>query len=173
MSEFLAEHGIPLAFGGGVFNLVPSAIMCISGYYLGTEVSVVPQITELLIKAPASMPVTQLLSAEYSQTLSRFLKNETSIVSYVGSAMQAVSINPGHLDIANDNLIRLIYSALILGDINLLEPSAAWLNGLLRNYGISTGVVEQFYTIYRQAVERYLGEDGVVIRDWLSKQPSA
>ena len=132
----------------------------------------VPQITELLVMAPPSMPVAQPLSAEYSQTLSRFLQNETFIVSYVGSAMQAVSINPDHLEIANDNLTRLIYSALILGDINLLDPSASWLNGLLRNHGISTGVVEQFYTIYRQAVERYLGEDGVVIRDWLSKQIS-
>jgi hypothetical protein len=87
--------------------------------------------------------------------------------------MQAVSINPSHLEIANDNLTQLISSALILGDINLLDPSASWLMGLLSNYGISTGVVEDFFTIYRQAVERYLGEGGVLIRDWLSKQLSA
>ncbi len=173
MSEFLIGQGIPLAFGGWVFNQIPTAVMRISGYYLGTDLSKVPEITEVLVKAPPSMPVTQPRSAEYSQTLSKFLQNETFIVSYVGSAMQAVSINPSHLEIANDNLTQLIYSALILGDINLLDPSASWLMGLLSNYGISTGVVEHFFTIYRQAVERYLGEGGVLIRDWLSKQLSA
>jgi hypothetical protein len=147
--------------------------MRISGYYLGTDLSKVPEITEVLVKGPPSMPVTQPRSVEYSQTLSKFLQNETFIVSYVGSAMQAVSINPSHLEIANDNLTQLIYSALILGDINLLDPSASWLMGLLSNYGISTDVVEHFFTIYRQAVERYLGEGGVLIRDWLSKQLSA
>jgi hypothetical protein len=173
MSEFLTGQGISLAFGGWVFNQVPAATMRISGYYLGTDVSMVPQITELLVMAPPSMLALQPLSAEYSQTLTRFLQNETFIVSYVGAAMQAVSMNPDHLEIANANLTQLIYSALILGDINLLDPSTAWLNGLLRNYGLSIGIVEKFYTIYRQAVERYLGEDGLVIRDWLSKQLSA
>ena len=163
MSEFLVGQGIPLAFGGGVFSQAPLAVLRISGYYLGTNVSMVPQIAEVLVKTPPSMPVTQPLVAEYSQGLSKFLQNETFLINYVESAMQDESINPDHLEIATDNLTRLIYSALILGDINLLDPSASWLNGMLRNHGIATVIVDKFYTIYRQAVERYLGADGVMI----------
>jgi DNA-binding transcriptional MerR regulator len=173
MSEFLFGQSVPLAFGGGVFAQNPSAITRITGYYLGIDLSLLPQIIDRLLMAPPSTPETQPLSGEYSRFLSKFLLNESFIVSYVRTAMQAVSIEPDHLEIANDNLTRMIYSALLMGDINLLDPSASWLNGLLRNYGIAPGIVEQFYTIYRQAVERYLGEDGVVIRDWLSKQLSA
>jgi MerR family transcriptional regulator, light-induced transcriptional regulator len=172
MSEFLFGQRIPLAFGGGLFVQNPSAITRITGSYLGSDISRLPQIIEQLLMTPPSILETEPLSAEYSRSLSKFLLNESFIVSYVRSAMQAVSIDPEHLEIANDNLTRLIYSAMILGDINLLDPSASWLKGLLRNYGITTGFVEQFYTIYRQAIERYLSEDGVVIRDWLSKQLS-
>ncbi len=173
MSEFLTRQGIPLTFGGGVFIQVPATVQCISGYYLGTNVPMVPNTTELLVMAPPSIPAALPLSSAYSHVLSRFLQNESFISGYVASTMQAISIEPVYLEIANDNLTRQIYSALILGDINLLDHSVSWLNGLLGNYGISTGVVEQFYTIYRQAVEHYLGDDGVVIRDWLSKQLSA
>jgi methanogenic corrinoid protein MtbC1 len=172
MSEYLSRKGIPLAFGGGVFNMVPSAIKCISGYFLGTDVPMVPNSIELLVTAPPSIPAALPLSAAYSQTLSSFLRNEALIVSYVDSIMQALPIEPVHLEIAKDNLTRLIYSSLILGDITLLDPTVSWLNGLLSNHGLATSLVKQFYTIYRQAVERYLGEDGVMIRDWLSKQLS-
>lgn len=172
MSEYLSRKGIPLAFGGGVFNMVPSAIKRISGYFLGTEVPMVPTTIESLVVAPPSMPVPQPLSAAYSHTLSSFLQNEAFIVSYVDSTMQALLIEPAHLEIAKDNLTQLIYSALILGDITLLDPTISWLNGLLGNHGLATGLVKQFYTIYCQAVESYLGEDGVMIQDWLSKQLS-
>ncbi len=173
MSEYLSRKGIPLAFGGGVFNMVPSTIKRISGYFLGTEVPMVPNMIEHLVMDPASILAAQPLSAAYSQTLKSFLQNEAFIVSYVDSTMQALPIEPAHLEIAKDNLTQMIYSALILGDITLLDPTVPWLNGLLVNHGIANGLVEQFYTIYRQAVERYLGEDGVMIRDWLSRQLTA
>jgi methanogenic corrinoid protein MtbC1 len=173
MSEFLSSRAIPLAYGGGVFEQIPSILMYISGYYLGSNVPMVPNIIERLIDAPPSMTVAQSLTPVYNQALSRFLQNEAFIIGYVGSAMQSVPADPAYLEIAKDNLTQMIYSALILGDINLLDHSVSWLDGMLSNYGISTHVVGQFYTIYRQAVERYLGDEGIVIRDWLSKQLSS
>jgi MerR family transcriptional regulator, light-induced transcriptional regulator len=170
MSEFLVQQGVSLAYGGGIFNLVPDTIQRIKGYYLGTSLAMVPDTVETLVMAPPVMPISPTLSPVYSQTLKSFLQNEAFIVSYVGSVMHAIPIEPTYLEIANDNLTQLIYSALILGDINLLSQSTAWLNSLLGNYGISTGVVKQFYIVYRQAVERYLGADGNIIVHWLTKQ---
>jgi DNA-binding transcriptional MerR regulator len=172
ISEFLSTRDIPLAYGGGVFTLIPSVIKCISGYYLGSNVPMVPNSIELLIKAAPSMPIAQPLSPAYTQSLSLFHHNEAFIVGYVASTMQSIPVVPAHLEIANENLTQMIYSALILGDINLLDHSVSWLNGLLGNYGISTQLVEQFYAIYRQAVKHYLGVDGGLIEDWLSNQIS-
>jgi DNA-binding transcriptional MerR regulator len=173
MSEFLAARGIPLAFGGGVYNQIQSVIERISGYYLGSSVKNIPNIIELLVQEPPSMPVAQPLSSGYINTLNKFRQNEAFILGDVGSRVQAVPIEPSHMEIASQNLTQLIYSALMLGDINLLDFSADWLNGLLSNYGISAEAVEQFYTIYRQAIEHYLGEEGAIILDWLNKQIAA
>ncbi len=169
MSEFLAIKGTFLAYGGGIYDLVPSLRDSVSGYYLGSNVQMVPKLIESLLQAPPSMPVTEPISAVYTQTTSRFRHNEAFIVGYAASTLQATSIEPAHLQIGVDNLTQLIRSALILGDINLLEHSVSWLNGLLVNYGISTEAVGQFYALYRLAVEHYLGEDGAVILDWLGK----
>ncbi len=173
MSEFLSVRRIPLAFGGGIYQLIPSVIQCISGYYLGSEMLKLPSIIEALVQTPPSMLVAQPLSSIYSQALNRFHQNEAFIVTEVTSTMQTFPVKPAHLQVANDQLTQLIYSALILGDITLLDHSATWLNGLLSNYGVPTKAVEQFYAIYRQAVEHYLGEDSSVILDWLTKQIAA
>jgi hypothetical protein len=170
MSEYLSIRKIPLAYGGGVFNSIPSVINCISGYYLGTNVPMVPNTIELLLKSPPSMPVARPLSPAYTQSLSLFHHNESFIADYVASTMQSLPVEPAHLEVANENITQMIYSALTLGDINLLDHSVSWLNGLLENYGISTQLVEQFYAIYRQAVENYLGVNGDLIEDWLSSQ---
>ena len=169
MSEYLLNQGVPLAFGGGIFNLVPATIQRISGYYLGTNIAMVPQIVELLIMAPPTMPNAQSVSPIVTQTLASFIHNEAAIVAYVASAMQTGLVEPTHLEIANPNLTQLIASALTLGDINLLDHSIAWLNGLLENYGFTTSAARQFYGTYRQAVNQYLGDEGGIIQGWLIK----
>jgi len=169
MSEYLVTQGVPLAFGGGIFNLVPATTQRISGYYLGTNIGMVPQIVEILVIAPPLMPNAQPVSPVVTQTLASFIQNEAVIVADVASAMHAESIDPAHLEIANTNLTQLIAAGLTLGDINLVDHSIAWLNGLLENYGITTSTARQFYSTYRQAIERYLGDEGGIIQDWLIK----
>jgi hypothetical protein len=170
MSEYLVTQKVPLAFGGGIFNRVPAAIQSISGYYLGTDMAMVSQNIESFVTVPPSMPKATPVSHEYTQTLGRFLQNETPIISYVASEIQSKPIEPAHVETANANLTRMISSALILGDINLLDHSISWLNGLLENRGLLPSVAMQFYTTYQKAVECYLGDEGAIIRDWLSKQ---
>jgi DNA-binding transcriptional MerR regulator len=169
MSEYLLTQEVPLAFGGGIFNRVPVAIQSISGYFLGTNIAMVSQNIELLVTLPGSMPKAQPISFEYTQILRRFQQNEALIISYVDNEMKSLPVKPAHMEIANANLTRMISSALILGDINLLDYSITWLNGLLENYGLPASLARQFYNIYHMAIDRYLGDEGVIIRDWLSK----
>jgi hypothetical protein len=114
-------------------------------------------------------PIRQTLpvSLKYTQTLVSFIQNEAVIVRDVASAMQAEQIEPVHLEVANANLTQMVASALRLGDLNLLDHSIPWLNGLLTNRGFSTSMAMQFYATYRQVVERYLGDEGGMILDWL------
>jgi DNA-binding transcriptional MerR regulator len=169
MSEYLLTQEVPLAFGGGIFNRIPAAIQSISGYYLGNDIAMVSQKIELLVTLPGSMPKAQPVSPEYAQFLGRFRQNESAIISYVENEMKSGTVKPAHVEIANANLTHMISSALILGDINLLDYSITWLDGLLENYGLPVSVTMQFYATYQKAVERYLGDKGGIILDWLSK----
>jgi hypothetical protein len=172
MSEYLMTQGIPLAFGGGIFNRAPASIKSISGYYLGSDLVIVPKMIELLIATSPSMPIAQSVTPEYARTLKIFLENEAVITSHVGAQMQSEIIEPAYLEIAIANLSRQVASALILGDINLLDPSIEWLNDLLENRGFSGSVVVQFYLAYQHAVERSIGDEGKVILGWFSRLKS-
>jgi methanogenic corrinoid protein MtbC1 len=169
MSEYVFKQGVPLAYGGGIFNLVPATSQCISGYFLGTEVAEVPQMVDRLLSTLPPIPQALPVSLEYTQTLASIIQNEAVIVRDVASAMQVEPIEPVHLEVANANLTQMVASALRLGNINLLDHSILWLNGLLTNRGFSTSIAMQFYATYRQVVERYLGDKGGMIRDWLAK----
>jgi hypothetical protein len=169
MSEYLLTQDVPLVFGGRVFERITATVQSISGYYLGADIAMVPHNIERLVTAPPLMPRVPPVSPEYAHTLEKFHQHETMVISEVESAMQSKSVEPAYVKIANLNLTRMISSALILGDINLLDHSIIWLNGLLDNYGLSSFVAENFYATYRQAVERHLGVGGAIILDWLAK----
>jgi DNA-binding transcriptional MerR regulator len=169
MSEYVFKQGVPLAYGGGIFNLVPATSECISGYFLGTEVAEVTQMVDRLLSTLPPIRQTLPVSLKYTQTLVSFIQNEAVIVRDVASAMQAEQIEPVHLEVANANLTQMVTSSLRLGDLTLLDHSIPWLNGLLTNRGFSTSMAMQFYATYRQVVERYLGDEGGMILDWLVK----
>lgn len=167
MSEYLLSQDVPLVYGGGVFESVPAAIQSISGHYLGANIAMVSQNIERFAKASALMPEVRAVSAEYARTLERFHQGETAIIREVDSAMQSKPVAPAHIQIANMSFTRMISSALILGDIHLLDHSITWLNGLLENHGLPGSVVGQFYAAYMQAVQLSLADEGKVILNWL------
>ncbi len=173
MSEFLLTRGISLAYGGGFFTDVPESTQYISGYYLGTDIAMLPQNLEVLVKEPPAMPIAQPVLSEYTQTLNKFHENEAFIVSQVDSQMQNEQIEPGHLEIAITNLDHQITSALILGDINLLDHSIAWLDGLLDSRSLSPSIMLQFYAVYLKAVDHYMGAEGKIILEWLARHQTS
>ncbi len=169
MSEYIVTQGLPLAYGGRIFNDVPSASQFISGYFLGDDVANVPQMVERLVNTPPPMLSVLPVSPEYTKTLKQFVQNEGAIATHVASIFRSEPVDPAQLDNTNGYLGQFIASALTLGDINLLDSSILWLNGLLKTYGFTAALVSQFYATYRLEVEHYLAEQGSIIRNQLAK----
>ena len=151
------------------FTQVSESTQCITGYYLGTSIAVLPKVLEVLVNEPPSKPIAQPISFENSQTLKIFLQNEGDINNQVLSQIQLEPIQPAHLELASTNLTHMIASALQLGNINLLDHSTAWLDGLLASRNISPAIALQFYATYLKAVTHYLGTEGRIIIDWLAR----
>ncbi len=169
MSEYIQLQGVPLVYGGGIFNQVPDATRYISGYYLGSSVGGVLERIEQLVIAQPPMPIAQSVSAQCKETMNSLTQNEAAIVAHVSSVFQPEQIKPAQLAYAITQLNQFISSALILGDINLMDHSITWLNGLLKSYGLSLSWIGHYYTTYRQAIELYLGEAGQPILEKLAK----
>ena len=167
VSQFLASLGIPLAYGGGIFNEVPDATRRIFGYYLGTELSTLSGIIELLVIAPPELPEVPALSPDYSQTLDYFKQHESAILTNVSSAINLLSFDNTYVELATGYLTHMIGAVLRLGDIHLLDHISDWLIGLLSKRGISGSLVQQFYHTYRQAIVSELGVQGKMIIGWL------
>ena len=154
LADFLNLQQVPVAYGGGIFGQIPELVERVPGYFLGYDLSAVPQVLERLLKNPPALPVPPPLSPEYITAMAGFQEKEGLIASKVQVALQDGSVNLRHLEEANLNLSRAILSALRLGDIRFLDHSVGWLNGLLENYGLSPELADQYYSAFRQAVQQ-------------------
>lgn len=170
LAGIVNAQSIPLAYGGGIFKHIPPLTGRISGHFLGHELAAVSQIIEHLLSRPPALPVPQTLTPAYAVALAEFREEEAFIVASVKRALKNSPIAPRHLEQANVNFTRSIVSALVLGEIDFLDYSADWLNGLLKNHGLSPSLAVQYYAAYRQAVQQHLGIQAGPILDWFIKK---
>ncbi len=169
LSQMLHEKGIPLAYGGGIFSLVPAATRHISGYYLGTDFDMLAKIVEILVVAPPEEPVAIPVTAEYVQTLASFRLHTLSILAQVAYDTQGLGIDTSHLGYAMDYLTSNITSALALGDTHLMDYMIDWVDVLLEHHGLRASISRQYYLVYRRAVEKYLADEGKIILEWFDQ----
>jgi DNA-binding transcriptional MerR regulator len=169
MSElalYLDSQSIPLAYGGGIFNQIPTLTKRIRAHFLGKELVLAPAGIEKLLTNPPALPEPGPVSLEYSTALSGFKLKEPMILAFVSQELQNSTIKARHLEEANQKLSLAITSALMLGDISFLDHSVKWLNGLLKNYGLPENQAYQYYAAYQEAVARYLGSQSGPILRW-------
>jgi DNA-binding transcriptional MerR regulator len=169
LANYVNNQGVPLAYGGGIFNQIPGLVECIPGYFLGHELSDVSQQIDRLITRFPELPAPQVVSSAYATALTGFLQKEALIIASVNAALRNSSIDPRHLEEANYHFTRAIASAIALGNIHFLDHAIDWLNRLLENYGISPTLAVQYYMAYHQAVQQHLGNQAAIILDWLAQ----
>lgn len=170
LSEYIFTQGVPMAYGGGIFDRVPAVTQCVSGYYLGTDLARVPSQVEGIISSNPPVPTALPVPLLYTQTIINFLENEAAIIAHVSSVLRSEPIKSYQLEDVSLHFSQFIASALTLGDISLLDQSNAEMDHLLNSYGLPASWVNQYFKAYFQAVEHYLGEDGAIITDWFAKR---
>jgi methanogenic corrinoid protein MtbC1 len=170
LSESVLLQGVPLAYGGGIFCALPDLTRYIKGFYLGSSILKVSQEVEQLVKATPEVSLAPPVPPDYLRALELFRQSEPNIASDVETDLKGGELAANLVQVANANLGQMISSALIIGDINLLDQSVEWLNGLLRNYGFSTAILLVYYSAYSRAVFKHLGSEGKAIWEWLGKK---
>lgn len=169
VAHYLQKEGIPLAFGGRIFNMIPGMRARIPGHFLGEHLSEAPQIVERLMSSPAPMVPVEAASEDYRHALTHFREHLPHIEAHVRQAVELLEITPAHLSQANESLARDIEAALTLGEMDFLRGEIAWIEGLLANHQIPVELLGHFLNAYHQATRTQLDERGQPIVAWLTR----
>jgi DNA-binding transcriptional MerR regulator/methylmalonyl-CoA mutase cobalamin-binding subunit len=171
MAQLLQQEGVPMAFGGSIFNMIPALRFRIPGYFLGERLDLTAQIVEQLLKSPRLTPPPPVseTSAMYQQTLYHYRERQSLLEAHVWQSLKSTEIPQEFLINANEKLGRNIVAALILGNIDYSGTDIAWIEFLFVNNQIPTDQLRRYLKTYYQAAQLHLEEPGRIIIDWLGR----
>lgn len=167
MAHLLAEQEVPVAFGGRIFNLLPSLCEKIPGHFLGDtmETAVQTAVNIAAYKLPISKPLTD--SRFDPSLITGFRNHQNGIESRVWEKLKLNGTPYQYIANANQFLAQDIIAALTFGDITLLNENIAWIETLLTNYQRPVQSLKEYLAAYYQAVQGEMGKSGWLISEWL------
>ena len=172
VAQLLTEKGIPVAFGGYVFNLIPDLRDRIPGHFLGEQIQEsVQTVGKILTFTPpgqAGKPVSEV----YERATAVYRQKRAAIEAETWQRMAANNIPYEHVSLANTHLSDDIMAALHLGDMVYLGSQLNWTKQLISNYDLPANWLEDYLNAYHQAADRHLNGDGRPIVNWLDQVKS-
>lgn len=165
-ANLFAEAGIPLGYGGLVFNHNPQIRQRISGSFLGETI---PQALERI----EGMHHTRKLELDHpalphqQQGLTTFIANKHRIQAEVDAHSAELDLLEIMIPNATLHFIRAIEAALILGELGLLETEIQWLQGYLTSRNVPPKQLHMFLNAFLAASRAALGSDGGPVVQWL------
>lgn len=163
----LSDQDIPVAFGGRNFNIRPSMIEYIPGYFLGTTIEDSIQEVERLLQSNIKAKPAKIASPEHLAALREFNANRTLIESSLKKYLQPLSVNQEELNNGIYFLGNNIAAALQLGDMEHISEEMDWLRGLLKAYNQTGPKLSQFMESYSIALEEQIDSQDNPIKTWL------
>ena len=167
MAQELQAMGIPVAYGGRIFNLTPGIRERIPGTFLGEALEEAPGITNRLLSHPPTQKQIEEPSLAYQEALNSFQTHLATLESGIWRKMKASGIPYTQLTNANFNLAQSIMAALTLGDISFLGNVIEWVKHLLGNLGIPKSNLNNYLSAYARTISKHLRDDGTLIFDYL------
>jgi MerR family transcriptional regulator, light-induced transcriptional regulator len=168
LADFLERYELPLAYGGGIFNAIPSLINYIPGYYLGETVEGSIKVIEKILRTPDKPRKREAMSAEYEIALKDYVLKRPTIESDIMRAFADSDLSNGYTKEIRAYLLDHIEAGLSLGEIKLLEWPLDW----IKEYITVTARSEIEYPLIIksliESIDLQMPEYGIMITDFLS-----
>lgn len=167
MARFLQENQVQAAYGGRVFNHISGLASRIPAHFLGNTIeSALPTIENLLTHA-IPPPVEETIDERTLQAAAAYAEKRPMIERYIIDDLRSHNRTVDYLDTAHHFLGNTLQAALELGDVSYTSTDIRWLTNLLIERNVSIAVLPFFLSLYAQAVQEVLGEQGQPLYDWL------
>lgn len=169
MGFFLERAGVPMGYGGQIFNRVPELRTRIPGEFLGEQLMQAVGHLERLLEEPPQVPRVPDRDPDLMAALEDFQDSQPRIEGQVWDQLKEFGIPHASLETANHFLGQGVAAALTLGDLAFMGNDLEWINGLLQNYGSNHGFLQRYLHAYRDAAQDQLNARGAPIIDWLAQ----
>jgi MerR family transcriptional regulator, light-induced transcriptional regulator len=167
-AEACVRFGVPVAFGGLIFNRVPSLREMIPGHFLGENFAEARlTVARLMTSPPAIFDVGA--ATEEKPALISFRQSLPELEVEFWREAASLGLPRAYLENANVHLARDIMAALAFGDISLLDTDLDWLAEHLQYHRVPEPALRQYMAAYHRAAAACLDERGQPVLEWLAR----
>lgn len=163
------QAGMPLAYGGLIFNRVPELRAHIPAYFLGETLEDSIERIEELLAAPTVFPAALPLENPHQETAALFRARRAAVEARLNDLLdEHTGMSAAYMNTVNTFFTDDLQAVLDLGKLDLLEIDLDWVKKMLADRKISAAQLLPYLGIYRQAVQLELGAQGAPITAWLN-----
>jgi len=166
-AQMLRAKGIPMAYGGLVFNVVPGLRERIPAHFLGETLEEVPAAVErIMVGKPDPVPELAVPDA-YKRARAEFQAKLPFILAHLWSQSAVRFMPANQLKAANNHFSRDIDSLLAMGALDAVGGQLDWVRGLGGGLELPADILRAYLSSFYEATAAVMGEDGAVLIDWL------
>jgi len=172
-SVLLARRGVPLAYGGRIFNQIPELSLRICGEFLGETLGTALDRIRQLAEEPGNDQVrgSRITESESHPALSRFADayrlDRRLIESSLAQRLSEAGMAAPALEIANLHFGKTLVAALELGSVAYVEGDLDWIRNFMASQGVPAQSLRIYLTAFSQEIQERMGRTGEEVVDWL------
>ena len=165
---YLKQSGVPLAYGGLIFNRITELRGHIPGIFLGETLPEAVERIEQLIAVP--MPVLDgiRVDEDWQELAAAYRARCPFIEARLIGMLRNVGMPDEYMAAVNAYFSQELSAALELGNPGLIETDFEWLKKLLTDRKIPADRLVPYLETYRQAIDMEMGAAGSRITDWIT-----
>lgn len=173
MAEMLHELGVPLAFGGAVFNHIPQVLEAVPGYFLGRSLDQVPHTIEKVIHSTPPINKVKEASKAYQAAYDHFVERRSAVEAHLHASPALADMPASLLTNTNHEFGDNIEAALRLGDLAMISSNLDWVQGLLLNNHrrLTETSLAEYLAAYQEAVKKEMDKRAAPILHWFEHMP--
>jgi len=172
MAELLQREGVSTAFGGGIFNRLPTLRSRIPGHFLGPTLNEAVEETERLIVRTTPVLSAESLPDRYQEALSHYQDRRLSVEARALQSLDTTDFDPKVLHEVSTGFADALQAALKFGDMDLLSDHIDWVEHRDGHRRAWARAVQDVIESYRRATMNQLDDRGALVVDWLNEEVS-
>jgi DNA-binding transcriptional MerR regulator len=165
----LRDRGIPLGYGGLVFNRLPELRQRIPATFLGESLEEAKDKIEQLLNFPASLPPAISPDENFQKLAGQFRQVRPLIEVTLTEKLRNNGLQIEKIETVNSFFSSKLTAALDLGNLALLEGELDWIKGLLTHQWIPMDQLLAYLVSYSQCIRAEMRQDGSPISDWIDQ----